>query len=841
LARPELEATPRQLHASLISGKVLLRLGPRPEAEEVPCTQIMLFAAAADHINKEQFNMNYYDYDRALQTLRCKQKEYESTKQRALSHIYNSLHDAKTALSLLQSFMHRYQNDATIYLFVNDISSRLQAYEILAESAPKALAHDRLNARCHFDFGTLLFEFPKSEQSLDIFMRYVNSTIEGQICIDNLSSQFDVCTLLNQIDANFQSEIEKTNSPENYIRLGNFLVFGRRFDKAEMAYRRATEFGSDCAAGYRNLSFVLTLVERLRESHVAMGHANFIQRRYSLAIESYVQALSFGEASTDIYENLARCYLRTGQFAEAAAVCAEAAVTTQTSQLYALWIDALRSTNQIDKALEVVERACAALPDDQYFKFQARLILPVIYKSEDDIINHRARFERTLHAWSIKCGHEPSYVSTNAINDIKVTNFYLPYQGQCDVDIHKEYGDLVHGIVSATYPKFSNRSACQSRLNKDRIRVGYISAYCAWHTVGKLFLGWLEHHDAQKFETYVYHLGREMDFISFKFEAACTKFIHLSDADLVEACERIRADQLDMLVFLEIGMDPTTAKIAALRLAPIQCVAWGHPVSSGLPTIDYFISNEMMEPSDGDNHYSEVLVRLPNIGVCVPQPSKSTSNRSRQDFGLSDSRTMYVFPHSLFKWLPRYDEVFARIAKRNTNSQFVFIERDTHSVEVAHLFKARVAEIFKRHDLDPDNYIRFVPELSTQNFLRLLSLADVYLDSIGWSGGMTTLEALGCMLPVVTMPGEFIRGRHSYGCLRRIGVMDTVAQNVEDYVDIAVRLGLDEKWREGIKMNQESKLHKLYDDTDCISGLEQFYLTLTIRESGLPATKKFAQ
>jgi protein O-GlcNAc transferase len=784
--------------------------------------------------------MNYYDYDRTLQTLRCKQQEYEAAKERAQARIYNNLYDAKTSLSLLQSFMHQYENDAAIYLFVNDISSRLGAFEILAQSAPKALAHDRLNAQCHFDFGTLLFRFPKSQRSREIFSRYINS--EGQSRIDDVSSRLDLYALLNQVEADFQSKAKKTNSSEDYIRLGNFLVFARRFNKAEVAYRRATEFDRDCATAYRNLSFVLTLLRRPRKKrHVAMGHAYFVQRKYNLAIENYVQALSLGETSTDIYENLARCYLRTAQFTEAAAICAQAAATKRTTKLYTLWIDALQSLNQIDKALEVVERACAAFPDDQYFKFQARLILPVIYTSEDDIFNHRARFKRTLRAWSVKCCSEPSYVSTNAISDLKTTNFYLPYQGQYDVDIQKEYGDLVHRIVNATYPKLSDRFACRPRLNKDRIRVGYISSHCEWHTVGKLFLGWLQHHDSRKFEIYVYHLGREMDFLSSKFEAASAKFVHLSDVNLAEACGRIRADELDILVFLEIGMDIVTTKIAALRLAPIQCVAWGHPVSSGLPTMDYFISSEMMEPPDADNHYSEVLVRLPNIGVCVPRPSKPTSNKSRNDFGISDNRTVYVFPHSLFKWLPQHGQIFAHIAKKNTNSQFVFIERDTHSVEVAHFFKARVAETFKRHDLDPDSYIRFVPTLSTQNFLRLLSLADVYLDSIGWSGGMTTLEALGCMLPVVTMPGEFMRGRHSYACLRRIGMMDTVAQNVEHYVDIAVRLGLDEKWREGIKNRQESKLYKLYDDMECISELEQFYLTLTMRETARATATKFTQ
>jgi protein O-GlcNAc transferase len=519
--------------------------------------------------------------------------------------------------------------------------------------------------------------------------------------------------------------------------------------------------------------------------------------------------------------------LRSGQFAEAAATSAKAAASKQTAKLYQLWIDALRSVNQIDEALEVTEQACAAFPDDQYFKFQARLMLPIIYRSEVDVCDHRARFQRTLHAWSVKCRSDPNYISTKAI--IKTTNFYLPYQGQCDIDIQREYGDLVHRIASATYPQFS-RSTFQSRLNKNHIRVGYISAHCEWHTVGKLFLGWIERHNSRTFETYVYHFGREMDFLSSKFESACTKFVHFSDADLVEACERIQADQLDILVFLEIGMDVTTARIAALRLAPIQCVAWGHPVSSGLPTMDYFISNEMMEPPDGDNHYSEALVKLPNIGVCVPRPPKPTSNKKRNDFGLSHNRTIYVFPHSLFKSLPQYDKVFVYIAKQNTNSQFVFIERETHSIEAANIFKARIAEAFRQHDLVPDTYIRFVPSLSTQDFLRLLSLADVYLDSIGWSGGMTTLEALGCMVPVVTMPGEFMRGRHAYGCLKRIGVMETVAQTIEDYVNIAARLGLDGNWREDIKLKQASKLHELYDDTDCVSGLEKFYRNVMNRK-----------
>jgi predicted O-linked N-acetylglucosamine transferase (SPINDLY family) len=244
--------------------------------------------------------------------------------------------------------------------------------------------------------------------------------------------------------------------------------------------------------------------------------------------------------------------------------------------------------------------------------------------------------------------------------------------------------------------------------------------------------------------------------------------------------------------------------------------------------MDFFISSEMMEPPNGDDHYSETLVRLPNIGVCVPKPLMFDLNKTRADYGLSNNRTIYVFPHSLFKPLPQYDWVFPAIAKQNPKSEFVFIERETHSIEAAHAFKARVVDAFRQHDLNANEHVRFVARQRLQDFLGLISLSDVYLDCIGWSGWMTTLEALGCMLPIVTLPGQFMRGRHAYGCLKRIGISETVAQSVGDYVNAAARLGLDEAWKKTVISKQAANLHKLYNDRDCIMELERFYKTVVV-------------
>jgi predicted O-linked N-acetylglucosamine transferase (SPINDLY family) len=93
--------------------------------------------------------------------------------------------------------------------------------------------------------------------------------------------------------------------------------------------------------------------------------------------------------------------------------------------------------------------------------------------------------------------------------------------------------------------------------------------------------------------------------------------------------QHILDNQLHILVYLDIGMDPRTTQLAGLRLAPVQCVTWGHPITSGLPTIDYFISSELMEPAEGDNHYSEKLIRLSNLGIAYPKPSLPPQRKTR--------------------------------------------------------------------------------------------------------------------------------------------------------------------------------------------------------------------
>jgi predicted O-linked N-acetylglucosamine transferase (SPINDLY family) len=230
-----------------------------------------------------------------------------------------------------------------------------------------------------------------------------------------------------------------------------------------------------------------------------------------------------------------------------------------------------------------------------------------------------------------------------------------------------------------------------------------------------------------------------------------------------------------------------------------------------------------MEPDNGDQHYSEKLVKLPNIGFCFPEPVAPNLNKNREDFGIKKDAIVYWCCQSLFKYLPYHDYIFPSIAQHSAQFQFVFLD-SYHGLPTRDDFKDRLARAFSRFQLNYEDYCLILPRMSENDHVRVHQLADVFLDCLSWSGGITTSEAIFSGLPVVTCPGKFMRGRHSYAMLKMIGVTETIASNAEEYIQIAVKLGLDNQWRQQMRKKMEANKHKLFNDQECVKALESFLM-----------------
>jgi protein O-GlcNAc transferase len=406
--------------------------------------------------------------------------------------------------------------------------------------------------------------------------------------------------------------------------------------------------------------------------------------------------------------------------------------------------------------------------------------------------------------------------------------FYLPAQGRCDRDLQRTYGTLVCRVMQALHPRFAARPARPPVKAGERIRVGFASSFIARHSVWKIPLkGWVENLDPTRFALFGYFLEDRADDVT---ELAGKRFARFTSGPLPVArwAELIRADELHVLIFPEIGMDGMALQLAALRLAAVQAMSLGHPETSGLPSIDYFLSSALMETAEADAHYTERLVRLPNLGVHYAPPPATATALTRADLGLRPDATVYWCCQALHKYLPQHDDVFARIAERVPRAQFVFI-RHANGASVNAIFEERLARAFSARGRALQEHCAFLPVMDFARFNAVARLSDVFLDSIGWSGFNSILESLACDLPPVVLPGALMRARHSAAVMTMMGVTETIAADVDGYVEIAVRLGNDRAWRRAVAARIRENKSKALDDITSVHGLEDFLVAVAER------------
>ena len=474
----------------------------------------------------------------------------------------------------------------------------------------------------------------------------------------------------------------------------------------------------------------------------------------------------------------------------------------------------LRGVGRQDLALRLLQPALDDDPDD----IAARLVrtmslLAGVHATEQEIARRRTAYVEDLTSLDgLTADATPQQLAAAIAQVGNAKPFFLAYHGEDDRTPQQIYGRIVSRIARAARPVSAIAPPSAGRL-----RVGFASAYFHLHSVSKLFGGWLCHLDRDRFDVFGYHLGADQDATSATLAGYCAAYRHGVASDIVWA-EQIAADRLHALIYPEIGMHPLPVQLGCMRLAPVQCAAWGHPVTSGLPEIDYFLSSALMEPPDGERHYTEHLVRLPNLSVAYAPLPDQGGLLSREKLGVRSDAVVYLCCQSLPKYLPRYDAVFPQIAAHVPAAQFVFIGAGAVPAAV---LRGRLERCFGTAGLAADRYVRFISPVPAEDFPALLRCADVFLDSIGWSGGNTTLEAIASGLPVVTLPAGLMRGRHSAAILQRMGLGNRVAGSVPDFVARAVQLA-DAAQRDGFRGEIVRSRERLYHDVAPVRALEEF-------------------
>lgn len=566
----------------------------------------------------------------------------------------------------------------------------------------------------------------------------------------------------------------------------------------------------------RNLAHALRQLGQDGRAQCVLAAAQAEIENWRAAADGFLQAPADTVATPEFLATAIGALRRTGEEERALEFAAHAARLGQCdAKAWIQWATTLLELQRPQEALEVLREGAR---QHWWPRLQAGLILPAVPDSQTALDQADARLRQyvaSLADMPLPDDAEELEELANALEP----NFYLGYRGEPELATTRAYGRFVSRVFSARYPEFSQPLPRQNPHGR-KLRIGYATRHAVFHTVTRHFAGWFSHADLDEFELHLFPIRNHRDWMSMYLHAQ-VDVCHPAAEDLGSIARAIRAADLDVLVQIAVGMDPLTYRLAALRLAPVQCVAWGHPVSTGLPDVDYFISAGGMEPVDGNAHYTERLVTLPGLGAVIPEMTSKQTASMRSSLGLPERGTVYVSPQSLFKYLPRHDDLYARIAREVGDAVFVFIEGEISAW--TRTFRARIEASFREIGLEPDDHLVFLPPRGLEDFFALLRCCDVMLDTLDWSGGQTSYDALACGLPIVTLPGRMMRGRQTCGMLTRIGVEDTIATDRDAYVRIAVRLGRDPAWRDDVARRIRERTHLLYDDVRPVRALEAFY------------------
>ena len=589
-----------------------------------------------------------------------------------------------------------------------------------------------------------------------------------------------------------------------HCNYGQALLALGRLDDAIASFRRALALQPTLAEGYANLAIAfrhqgkvadavallrraLELKPDLPQAHNSLGNIMAEQGQLDVAIAHYDRALALNPSDAGSAANRASALLGQSRVAEAVAGF----------------------------------RRAYALRPDAALLLKCALALPIIPASREEIARVRASLSDQLRAL-----RQRGLTLDDPEKQIGQTCFHLAYHGLDDRPLQRAIAELYEAAcpslrADATHGARPPRVAADAGAS--RVRIGFASHFFRVHTIARLFEGLIAELSRARFHVTLFATPGPPDATRAALIAAADEFVEIP-LDLAAARQRIAERALDVLVYPDIGMSPLTYFLAFARLAPVQCVSWGHPDTTGIANLDYFLSCDAMEPPGAEAHYSETLVRLPGPTVYYQRPRFEARLKDRAELGLDPAAHLYVCPQSLFKFHPDFDAVLVEILERDPAGRLVLI-RGAHA-HIDDLLIGRLARLAGR--------IVLLPILNRTDFVALLAASDVMLDPLHYSGGNTSLEAFAVGTPIVTWPGAFMRGRHTYGFYQLMGLDDCVARDHADYVAIAVRLGTDPAWRAEVKSRILAANGVLYENAATVRAIEDFLIEAVARVSAAP-------
>lgn len=671
-----------------------------------------------------------------------------------------------------------------------------------------ALAGDPENPDALHLLGILAFERGDHDEAATLISRSVSRNGNNILALFNLGRVYEARGELPQAEVQYRNilSLAPQDAAVHHV-LGDVLCARQQDAAAITHYRQALQIRHD-----------------FPEAHLSLGNMLKTQGRVDEAISSYAEAVR-------LKPNFAQAQLRLGialreqrQF-DRAVTHFEAAVALRPDlkEAQAALGDLYINEDRREEALLHFRTALALDPEFAAARWgHAMAQLQAVCGPDDDPTRGRAAFMAELDEFICWCDGNGIETAAKAVGNQQP--FLLAYQEHNNRDLLEKYGALCVRLMSQ-----SSAGAAYSipvkRTAGRPMRVAIVSSHFRNHSVWHAFVkGWFQHLNRERFSLHAFYLRADEDAETAIAKSRAAHF-ELGKRDLGHWADSILSQRPDVVIYPEVGMDPMTLRLACLRLAPVQVASWGHPETTGLPTIDYYLSAQDFEPQAAQDHYSEQLVALPHLGCSFELVGINPASSDLERWGIEPDVPVLISPGTPFKYAPEHDHIFPDIALRLHRCRFVFFAHWTR--DLSERLHRRLEVAFSRVGLDAEEYVRFIPWLTRPAFYGMLQRADAYLDTIGFSGFNTAMQAIECGLPIVTCDGRFMRGRFASGILKRLGMPELVTENKQEYIALAAKLIKDVEFHASVRECIVARRGTLFRDQAPIRALEEFLVKAT--------------
>lgn len=323
-------------------------------------------------------------------------------------------------------------------------------------------------------------------------------------------------------------------------------------------------------------------------------------------------------------------------------------------------------------------------------------------------------------------------------------------------------------------PRFPNPLQAERPL-----RIGYVSADFRRSSASPFIEPLLAARDAERFHVSCYNAWKTRDAVTDRFQGLADAWIEVAalDDDALEA--QVRADAIDILIDLNGHTTGNRLPAFGRRLAPLQATYLGYGATTGMTTIDYRITDAVIDPPESaERYYSERLLYLPDAMWCFAPPADAPQ---ANDAGMAREGVTFGEFNNFAKVSPAALETWAEILARLPQARLLLVGVPAGST------RERVRAPFARRGVGAERLV-FHGRLSYDEYLALQRQVDIVLDSFPYTGGATTCDALWMGVPVLTVAGDAVLARSGASLLSVLGLGDWIAYSPEDYVERAVRL-----------------------------------------------------